>query len=71
MYAIVKNVAKPPRISRAKVDPRAVILKKRSTLFAPGGSALGRAATFCASDMAVLLVTCVFYARMLAGLFPR
>lgn len=30
MYAIAKNVANPPRISRATDDPRSEILKKRS-----------------------------------------
>ena len=33
MYAIVKNVAKPPRSSRLSVDPRAEIRKKRSKAF--------------------------------------
>jgi hypothetical protein len=31
MYAIVKNVVSPPRASRAKVDPRSVMEKKRSS----------------------------------------
>src|SRR4051794_7430231 len=31
MYAIVKKVTTPPRISRLTVDPRSVILKYRST----------------------------------------
>jgi hypothetical protein len=35
---MVKNVAKPPRISRPKVEPRAEILKNRSTLFSAGGA---------------------------------
>ncbi|MET7794709.1 hypothetical protein ABZV25_13135 [Micrococcus luteus] len=43
---MVKNVANPPRISRPKVEPRSEILKNRSTLFAAGGAALGRSATF-------------------------
>ncbi|MEV5782890.1 MULTISPECIES: hypothetical protein [Streptomyces] len=67
----MKNVAKPPRISRPNVEPRSEILKNRSTLFAAGGTELGGAATFCDSDMAILLVTCVAGVRMLAGLFPR
>ncbi|GGN68071.1 hypothetical protein GCM10011579_041160 [Streptomyces albiflavescens] len=68
---MVKNVANPPRISRPKVEPRAEILKNRSTLFPAGGAALGRSVTFCVSDMAILLATCVLGVRMLAGLFPR
>ena len=31
MYAIVKKVTTPPRISRLTLDPLSVILKKRST----------------------------------------
>jgi len=31
MYAIVKNVANPPRISRAGVEPRLVIWKNESS----------------------------------------
>jgi hypothetical protein len=53
---MVKNVAKPPRISRPKVDPRAEILKNRSTVFPAGGAAPCRSSTFCDSDMVVLLV---------------
>jgi hypothetical protein len=34
MYAIVKNVASPPRISRPTVDPRALISKYRSNRLA-------------------------------------
>jgi hypothetical protein len=30
MYAMVKNVARPPRISREIVEPRSEIAKKRS-----------------------------------------
>lgn len=66
----MKNVAKPPRISRPKVEPLAEILKNWSMLFAGGGAALGRSATFWESDMAILLVACVLGVRMLAGLFP-
>ncbi len=32
---MVKNVAKPPRISRPSVDPRSEILKYRSTDMVP------------------------------------
>src|SRR6476469_4439336 len=48
---MVKNVAKPPRISRPKVDPRSEILKNRSTLLAAAGGAAGRSAAFFVSDM--------------------
>lgn len=42
MYAIVKNVTRPPLSSRARVEPRAEMLKKRSSallLPAPPGRA--------------------------------
>src|SRR5690349_16353382 len=55
---MVKNVAKPPRISRPKVEPRSEILKNRSSPFTAGGAALGRGTTFCGSGMTRLLVAC-------------
>ncbi|CAM5673149.1 hypothetical protein SBADM41S_08624 [Streptomyces badius] len=49
MYAIAKNVANPPRNSRATVDPRSEILKNRSRLpwgcgAAGGGESTGAVA---------------------------
>jgi hypothetical protein len=49
MYAIVKNVANPPRISRPYVEPRSVMRKNRSSgpPVPVGGAAAGLVALFC------------------------
>jgi hypothetical protein len=49
MYAMVKNVAKPPRISRGKVEPRSDIRNHRSSGPPPGGPA---------EEVLVLSATC-------------
>src|SRR4051794_22850453 len=55
MYAIVKKVAKPPRISLPKVDPRSAMRKYRSSGLLDGGGEPFATSVACA-DMVLLRV---------------
>jgi hypothetical protein len=55
MYAIVKKVAKPPRISRPGVEPRSDMRNQRSSeLPAGGGVDVGFTASTVDPDMVLL-----------------
>src|SRR5690606_6403544 len=55
MYAIAKNVTRPPRISVPIVEPRSVILKKRSIAPVAGGGACLSSWTEVGVDMGRML----------------